>query len=369
MPAPKLFFLVTEDWYFVSHRLELAVAAKAAGFEVVVITRAGRHRGEIEGSGLRLISFDMDRRGMNPMRVLREIWALARIYRQEKPDIVHHVALRPVVVGGLAARLARVPAVVSAITGMGFLFTDGGRSGWTRRLLIRFMPWLLAKGLVIVQNRTDLREIAGWGIPQERLRLIPGAGVGVDRFVPKERSPNRPLVVMLPSRLLWDKGVGEFVEAARRLKGRARFVLVGDADAGNPTAVPEEQLRVWQAEALVEWWGKMDEMPAVLAEADIVCLPSYREGMPKALLEAMACGKPCVTTDAPGCRDCVADGDNGLLVAVKDAGALAAAIARLLDDPGLQARMGRRGRERAETEFASDRIIAMTLDVYREMLR
>lgn len=367
MPAPKLLYLVTEDWYFVSHRLPLAIAAKAAGFEVAVIARAGHHRGEIEAAGLRLISFDMDRRGMNPLRLLREAGALARLYRQEKPDLVHHVALRPVVVGGLAAWMARVPAVVSAITGMGFLFTDGGRGGLARRLLTRLMPWLLGKGPVVVQNATDAAHLADWGVPEGRVRLIPGSGVDVQRFVPTDRTANPQPIVMLPSRLLWDKGVGEFVDAARKLQGRARFVLVGEADAGNPTAVPEAQLRAWQAEAVVEWWGRQDDMPAVLAKADIVCLPSYREGMPKALLEAMACGLPCVTTDAPGCRDCVADGDNGLVVPVKDAGALAAAIGRLLDDPALRARMGRRGRERAVQEFSSGKIIAATLALYREL--
>ncbi len=369
MPAPKIVFLVTEDWYFVSHRLELAVAAKAAGFEVTVITRANRHREMIEKAGLRLVPFDMDRRGMNPLGLLHEAWVLARIYRRERPEIVHHVALRPVVVGGLAARIAGVPAVVSAITGMGFLFTDGGRARQARTMLVRLMPWLLGKGLVVVQNATDAAQLTDWGVPESRLRHIPSSGVNVQRFTPTDRPANPQPIVMLPSRLLWDKGVGEFVEAAHKLQGRARFVLVGESDPGNPSAVSEDVLRTWQAEGLVEWWGKRDDMPAVLAKADIVCLPSYREGMPKVLLEAMACGKPCITTDAPGCRDCVRDGDNGLLVPVKDAGALAAAIARLLDDPGLRARMGRRGRERAEAEFASERIIAMTLDVYREMLR
>lgn len=367
MSAPELFYLVTEDWYFVSHRLSLAVAAKAAGFDVAVITRVGHHREVMEAAGLRILPFDMQRRRMNPLGLLREVLAIARIYRREKPDIVHHVALRPVVVGGLAAWFARVPVVVAAITGMGFLFTDGGRSGVVRRVLVRLLRRMLKRGLTIVQNRTDWMTVAGWGVPEGGLRMIPGAGVDVERFSPRERPENHPPVVMLPSRLLWDKGVGEFVEAARALKGRARFVFVGEADAGNPTAVPEDQLRVWQDEGVVEWWGRSDCMSAVLNQADIVCLPSYREGMPKALLEAMACGKACVTTDAPGCRDCVADGDNGLLVPVKDAGALAAAILRLLDDAALRVSMGQRGRKRAIQEFSSGKVIAATLAVYREM--
>lgn len=176
-------------------------------------------------------------------------------------------------------------------------------------------------------------------------------------------------MIMLASRLLWDKGVGEFVEAARMLACRARFVLVGAPDPHNPASVTEDDLRVWREEGAIEWWGPQENMPAALAQAHIVCLPSsYGEGMPKVLLEAMACGRAVITTDAPGCRDCVRDGDNGLLVPVRDAQALASAIERLLGDEVLRRRLGERGRERAVTEFAQERVIAATLGVYREAL-
>jgi glycosyltransferase involved in cell wall biosynthesis len=317
---------------------------------------------------------------------------VARLYRKLKPDIVHHVALRPVVVGGLAARLAGVKNVVSAVAGMGYAFAltpspspgesgepDGVRAvsgerrvshaarrlvGFVLKRLLRLAP---ARGVVIVQNPDDAATVQGLGVAPERIRLIPGAGVDTERFAPRPEPEGRP-VVMLASRLLWDKGVGEFVEAARRLKGRARFVLVGAPDPGNPASVAEGDLYAWVQDGIVEWWGRRDDMAEVLSAAHIVCLPSYREGLPKVLLEAMACGRACITTDAPGCRDCVRDGDNGLLVPVKDAAALVAAIEQLLDDQNLRRRMGVRGRERAVAEFSQDRVIDATLAVYAEAL-
>jgi glycosyltransferase involved in cell wall biosynthesis len=364
--ATHLVYLVTEDWYFVSHRLPLAVAAKQAGYDVVVVTRCGAKCAAIRAAGIDVVPFAMERRGLNPFTLLREVWQLSRLYRRLKPDLVHHVALRPVVVGGLAARLAGVPQVVAAVAGMGYAFT-AGRGGWLAWVLRQLLRLALARGVVIVQNPEDANAIAQLGVARQRIRLIPGAGVDVAIFTPAPEAPEPP-VVMLAARLLWDKGVGEFVEAARALRGRARFVLVGALDQGNPACVPRETLDAWVEEGIVEWWGERDDMPAVLRSAHIVCLPSYREGLPKALLEAMACGRPVVTTDAPGCRDCVRDGDNGLLVPVRDAVRLTDSIARLIADPLLRQRLGARGRERAVVEFSQEKVIAETLAVYREVL-
>lgn len=366
---PKLLFVVTEDWYFVSHRLPLAVAARGAGFEVAVATRCATHCAAIREAGVTVIPFGMDRRGLNPVGVLREALALSALLRRERPDLLHLVALRPVVVGQIAARLAGIPRVVSAITGMGFLFTAQGRNHWARRGLERALPRLLSRGLTIVQNGDDARQLEALGVASSRLRLIPGAGVDTGRFKPVP-VPEGPPVVMLASRLLWDKGVGEFVEAARQLADSgARFVLVGAAEDDNPAAISRAEVERWVREGVVEWWGHQADMAATLAQASIVCLPSfYPEGLPKALLEAMACGRPCITTDAPGCRDAVRHGDNGLLVPVRDAEALAAAIRRLLERPEERAHMGARGRERAVSEFSQEKVIEATLAVYREVL-
>ena len=365
--APKLLFLVTEDWYFVSHRLPLALAARRQGYDVAVVTRCRNHCRMITDAKLKVIPFEMDRRGLNPFVLLREVLALVRIYRRERPDVVHHVALRAAVVGAMAARIAGIRRVVSAVTGMGFLFAKTGRRPVTRRLVELSLPSLLGRGLTITQNAADTEQLAEFGLAKSSLRLIPGAGVDTTCFSPLHE-PAGPPVVMMISRLLWDKGVGEFVEAARQLYGLgARFVLVGGLDPGNPASVTEEDVQGWTAEGFIECWGYCEDMVDTISKAHLVCLPSYREGLSKALLEAMACGKPCVTSDVPGCRDVVRHGDNGLLVPAQNAGALAKAIKQLLDDPEARLRMGARGRERAVAEFSQDRVISATLKVYGEL--
>ena len=367
---PKLLFVVTEDWYFVSHRLPLAVAAQAAGFDVAVATRAGQQADAIRNAGIRLIPFALSRRGGNP---LAEVMALWRLYRRERPDLVHHVALKPVMFGALAAWLARVPAQVNAVAGLGWLFTSSSR---IVRLVRPLLRWVLARllnrphSLTIVQNPEDQALLERSGVSASRLRLIRGAGVDLQIFYPVI-PPVEPVCIVLVARMLWDKGVGEFVEAARRLtasKVNARFVLVGDPDPANPASVPESTLRNWHGQHGVEWWGRREDMPAVLQAAHIACLPSsYGEGLPKSLLEAAACGLPIVTTDAPGCREVVRDGVNGLLVPVRDAAALAAALEKLIGDAALRCRMGEQSRVRAETEFGLETVIAQTLAVYREV--
>jgi len=366
----RLLFLVTEDWYFVSHRLPLALAAKEAGYEVAVATRPGNDVQAIEVAGIDLVPFEMDRRGMNPLKELGTVFRLARLLRRESPDLLHLVALKPVLLGNLAARLAGVKQRVSAVAGMGFLFTEGGRGGLLMPLVCRLLGRSLRGGLVIVQNPDDAALLEGLGVPADSLRLIRGSGVDLARFR-VEPEPGGTPVVMLPSRMLWDKGVGEFVEAARRLKEQgveARFVLVGAPDPANPAAVPGDRLEAWQAEGLVEWWGHREKMEAVLPQAHLVCLPSYREGLPKVLLEAMACGRAVVTCDVPGCREAVAQGENGLLVPARDAGALAHAIGQLLEDGPLRRRFGAAGRERAERLFSTEQVARETLGVYQELL-
>ncbi|MFZ5575202.1 MAG: glycosyltransferase family 4 protein [Pseudomonadota bacterium] len=367
---PKLLFVVTEDWYFVSHRLPLAVAAQAAGFDVAVATRAGRHAEIIRSAGIRLVPFALSRRGGNPFA---EVIALWRLYRHEKPDLVHHVALKPVMYGALAAWLARVPAQVNAVAGLGWLFTSSsGVVRLVRPVLRGMLGRLLDRphSLTIVQNPEDQALLERSGVSASRLRLIRGAGVDLQVFHPAI-PPGGAVCIVLVARMLWDKGVGEFVEAARRLTGagvNARFVLVGDPDPANPASVPESTLRRWHGQHGVEWWGRREDMPAVLQAAHIACLPSYREGLPKSLLEAAACGLPIVTTDAPGCREVVRDGVNGLLVPVRDAAALAAALKRLIEDAELRRRMGEASRVRAGEEFSQARVIEATLAVYREVL-
>lgn len=370
MSRPRLLFLVTEDWYFVSHRLPLAVVAREAGFDVAVATRVREHGQAIEDAGIELVPFELSRRGGNP---LAEISRLTRLYRRQRPALVHHVALKPVLYGSLAARLAGIPQVVNAVAGLGWLFTSGGLAARGLRPVVR---GLLARLLdapgrrTIVQNPDDLALLARAGVSQDRLRLIRGAGVDTAVFAPTP-TPPEPVTVVLAARMLWDKGVGEFVEAARLLSRggiHARFALVGGPDPANPASVPEATLRSWHGQHGVEWWGHRTDMPEVFAAAHIACLPSYREGLPKTLLEAAACGRPIVAADVPGCREIVRHGDNGLLVPARDAPALADALAKLISDADLCRRMGERGRALAVGGFSQERVIAETLAVYRELM-
>jgi glycosyltransferase involved in cell wall biosynthesis len=372
MPNPKLLYFVTEDWYFCSHRLPLAVAAKAAGYDVAVVTRVRDHGPAIEAAGLRLIPLELARGGRNPLTEWRTVWRLYRILRRERPALLHNVAMKPVLYGSLAAKLARVPRVVNALAGLGHIFGLDG--GWLQTGVKLAFRWLLngRKRRVIVQNPDDLRLLVeACGLELGTAALIRGSGVDLAEFHPTPE-PNSAPVVVLAARMLWDKGVGEFVAAAEQLRREgvaARFALVGDSDDENLGAIPRRQLEQWRDVGAVEWWGKRTDMSAIFADCHIVCLPSYYgEGVPKVLLEAAAAGRPIVTTDMPGCREAVRDGENGLLVPPRDAPALAEALKRLLADADLRTRLGQRGRAMAEAEFGVARVIEETLAVYGELL-
>ncbi len=375
MPAahPRLLFLVTEDWYFCSHRLPLACAARDAGFDVAVATRVTAHGERIRAAGLRLIPLRLRRSGRNPWRELMAIAEITRLYRAEKPDIVHHVALKPVLYGSLAARIAAIPSVVNALAGMGYVFTSGKLSARLLRPLVTLaFRLLLKRGRIILQNPDDRAALlkAGVALP-EQITLIRGSGVDTAHFTPVPEPDAAVPLVVLPARMLWDKGVGEFVAAAHMLRDEglaARFMLAGERDPDNPAAIPAAQLEIWRAAGIVEWSGRQEDMARLLAQSHIVCLPSYREGLPKALLEAAASGRAIVATDVPGCREAVRHGVNGLLVPARDAAALADALRRLILDPALRREFGQRGRARAEKEFSVEKITAETLALYRELL-
>jgi glycosyltransferase involved in cell wall biosynthesis len=370
-----LLYLVTEDWYFASHRLTLATRAVRAGFRVIVVCRVRDHGDIIRAAGCEVVPLTISRSGLNPLREAICLWRLRRLYRDLRPAIVHHVALKPVVYGSLAAQAAAVPCVVNALAGLGFLFTSASLKARTLRpiLNIALRRVLNREGTrTIVQNPDDRRMLISKGIARsEHMLLLKGVGADLKRFRPLPE-PAGPPVVLFPARMLWAKGVGTFVETARRLTQSgvpARFVLAGRLDPENPTAVSESMLREWVAGGAVEWLGHCEEMDQVFASAAIVCLPSaYGEGVPKVLLEAAASGRPLVTTDIPGCREVVRDGDNGLLVAPGDSVALANALRRLILDPGLRARYGARSRQRAELEFSEEPIISGTLRLYEDLL-
>jgi len=367
---PRLLFVVNDAGFFLSHRLVLAEAARAAGYDVHVATPPGSGADRIGARGFPHHAIVLSRRGSRPWAEAASVAALVALYRRLHPALVHHVTVKPVLYGSIAARIAGVPGVVNAVSGLGYLFIAPGALARVRRGAVMTAYGIAFRGRatrVIFQNEDDRGLFVGAGlVPIRRTVLIRGSGVDLAEFRPAPEPPD-PAVVVLPARMLWDKGVGEFVEAAAALRAEgmvARFVLVGDTDPGNPAAISGERLREWQAAGTVEWWGHRTDMPAVLAAAHVVCLPSYREGLPKALLEASAAGRPIVTTDVPGCREVVRDGENGWLVPVREAAPLAERLRILLTDAGLRERMGRRGRAIAEAEFGVERVVAATLELY-----
>ena len=374
-PRPRLLFVVSEDWYFHSHRLALAQAALAAGFDVALAAGIGEHGDIIARAGIRVHPLIMQRRSMQPLRELATVLQLRRVIQEERPDIVHNVAIKPVLYGSIAARLAGRPKVVNAIAGMGYLFTSSTLRARILKPLVAFALRTLlndSSSRVIVQNPEDLRFLTKSGMVQEdRVTLIRGSGVDTSAFAFAAEPSGTP-IVMLASRMLRDKGIPQFAQAAQILIRdgvSARFVLVGAPDPHNPASIHEDELRSLAARCGVEWWGPRTDMPAVLAASSIVCLPTtYGEGLPKVLLEAASCGRAIVATDVPGCREIVRHEANGLLVNPSDAGALAGAIRRLLAEPQLRKSMGAEGRALIEQHFSMEKVTAQTLALYRELL-
>lgn len=371
---PKLIFFVSVDWFFCSHFLGRAVAAREAGYEVLVLTDVNRHGEMIRAAGLRLLHLPISRSSLNPFGALLALLRIVRVYRRERPDLIHHVALKPILIGGLAARLTGCRRVVNAVVGGGYAFT-------APHPVVRMIRPLLTLGLRLVLNPPGSRvvfengdDLSGFAkdrlVSPEDAVLIRGSGVDPGRFPLRGATHGLPVVVLV-ARLLWDKGIGEFVAAAQALRQRgvqARFVIIGDVDPDNRASIDIATLDAWRSDGAVELWGFRSDIPEVLVTTDIACLPSYREGLPKFLLEAMAARLPCVTTDVPGCREAVRDGDNGLLVPARDALALADALERLLRDPAFARKMGERGRQRLEQEFSAQHVNASTLALYREIL-
>ncbi|MGQ4659023.1 glycosyltransferase [Lysobacter sp. F6437] len=375
--SSKIILFANTDWYLYNFRRSLALALKQQGYEPLLISPPGPYGEKLCALGLRWESVPMDRRSLNPVRETKLLWWLVSLFRKECPALVHGFTIKCAVYGSLAARLAGVPARVNAVAGMGYVFTSNDTKARALRPLVRALMRAALGGRntrLVLQNPDDvaLFERAGL-VDRDRVRLIPGSGVDCSRFDARDgqRDSSQPLRVLLAARLLWDKGLAEFVEAARRLHGEGRaieFLLAGDPDPGNPAAVPEGTVQRWVDESLLQWLGHVDDMPALLATVDVVVLPSYREGLPKGLIEAAAFALPLVTTDVPGCREVVTDGVDGLMVPPRDAAALALAIARLQDDPQLAARLGAAARAKALSRFDERIVVADTIAVYRELL-
>jgi glycosyltransferase involved in cell wall biosynthesis len=370
-PRRRILYVVTEDWYFLSHRLPMARAARDYGFEVHVATNVSGGGGAIEAERFIVHRVPFRRGRLSPLAAFRTICALRRALDEVRPDIVHHVALQPVVLGSLAA-LGRPVACINALTGFGYSFASRSakaRLVWSlMRIALRL---LLARrdATVLVQNDDDRAMIASHGIPESRIVLIPGSGVDVAALTPLPE-PAGPPTVAYVGRLLAYKGIRRTIEAHGSLRSRGsdiELLVAGAPDPANPDSLTDDEARSWSRLPGVTWLGHVGDIAAVWARAHIAVLPSIHEGVPKNLLEAAACGRPMIATDVPGCRDIVRHGETGLLVPPGDQAALASAIDTLARSPELRARYGAAARRLVVQRFSEIAIGRQAVDLYRRL--
>lgn len=366
-----LLFVVNNPAFFMSHRVPVALAAQKAGYDVHVATMDGPAVADIQALGMTHHAIPMTRSGKHPLQELGTLLALVRLFRRLRPDVVHLVTIKPVLYGGIAARIARVPGMVAAISGLGFVFLSNSlKMRLVRAVVARLYRVALGhpNSRVIFQNANDRDLLKSLGaVREDQVVIIRGAGVDLDAYRPTPEPPEPPVIVTMVARLLRDKGVQEFVQAAKLLRERGVPVtmqLVGGLDAGNPTSATQADVDAWQQDGCVQALGERSDVAALYAAAHIAVLPSYREGLPKSLIEAAASGRAVVTTDVPGCRDAIEPNVTGLLVPVRDAAALADAIARLAQDAASRQAMGTAGRALAEREFDINQVARIHVALY-----
>jgi len=372
----KILYLISEDSYFYTHRLNLAKMAQKAGFEVAVATRCNRYLELIQQHGINVFPLKhFTRAKINPLHQFLSLLELYRIYKEYQPDIVHHVAMKPVVFGSLIANWFKVPNIINAFGGLGYLFTDSEKPSLKKKMLRlgvgKTLKLLLNKPntVLLLQNEDDRNTLLNEGcVSKDKIQLIRGSGINLQEFPFTPHPPNSPIIVTCVSRMLWDKGIKELVEASeilRRENSPVEIRLYGAPDFENPTAIPAQQLEAWHKSGVITWFGHCDDIAKVYSECHIAVLPSYREGLPKSLLEAASCGRAIITTDVPGCRSIVQDKVNGYLVPAKNATLLAKAIQTLCNDEALYLQMGQEGRKRIESLFSDTLIHEQMLTLYQ----
>lgn len=366
----KLAIVTNSDWFFLSHRLPIALRAIREGNSVFLLTVDTGKRKEVESYGIHFMEIPFNRKGTNPVYEAKCVLLLLRAYKKIHPDIIHHVTIKAALLGCFAARLGGFDRVVNAISGMGYAFTDG-RKGWLQCIMKMAMGIAFKKKTYtfILQNPDDVATIKRMRfVPESRVFLIKGSGVDLNLFKFTPLPHGDVLSVLFPARILRDKGVMEFINAAKLLRkqymGKVRFVLAGDCDINNPSVLYENELKDLLEPEYIEWVGYQSNMYSLYSACDIVCLPSYREGLPKSLIEACSVGRPIVTTNVPGCRECVKDGYNGFLVPAKEVEPLEAALVRLIDDATLRECFGANSRKKAESEFSIDKVVEEHFKVY-----
>ncbi|GAB3505387.1 glycosyltransferase family 4 protein [Emticicia fontis] len=363
----RILFVANVDWFFISHRLPLAQEAVKNNWEVYLLAGDTGVGHEVQKHGIQYIPWEVSRAGKNPLNELKSLLFLYKMYKKVNPDIIHQVAMKPVLYGTLIARILGTKKTINALSGLGYSFTDNRKTG---KFLLVFLRFVLSytKNKLILQNQDDsLLFIENKIIQKDKIVIIKGSGVDSKVFQKVEEPKNDPLIIMLPSRMLIDKGVREFVNVAQNLKDRQnlKFVLVGGIDKENPAWIAEEEILEWVKEGFVDWWGHQKDMRAILAKANIVVLPSYREGLPKVLIEASMLERAIITTDVPGCREIIKHEVNGLLVPSQNVIELENAILRLAIDSELRLQLAQNAHEIAIQEYSIDKVIQDTFSLYQ----
>ena len=370
----KLLFLVNVDWFFLSHRLPIALAALEQGYEVHIATGITDHHAELSSYGFTVHPLPISRGKSSLTTEIAALTAIVQVFKKLKPDIVHAITIKPVLYAGIAAHFTGIQRIVAAISGLGYVFTNTGIQANIRRWFISTI-YLFAlnhqKLRVIFQNPDDQTILLNAArLSREQTQIIPGSGIDLIQYN-DQPLPEKVITIVMASRLLSDKGVNEFIEAADILhkKGlNAQFQLAGNIDPDNPASITQATVENWRIKSKIDILGHRGDIAHLFPQAHIVVLPSYREGFPKVLIEAAACGRAVVTTDVPGCRDAIIPNVTGLLVPPRNAQALADAIEQLLLNPERCAQMGKAGRKLAEERYSIEQVVQRHLNIYQELL-
>lgn len=359
------------DWFFISHRILIAEEAIKSGYEVIVATTDTGRSKEIIEKGIQFVNLPISRSGINPIKECITLLRFYFVYKEINPDIIHHVTLKPIIYGSIVSKFLNIKSVINAVSGLGYNFT-GERMGLASQIIIQLMRFGFNRRNVslIFQNQDDYNQLLSFNViaPTNTIYRIKGSGVDINVLKTDSYPDFEIIKILMPCRMLWDKGVRELYEASVLLRpkydNKIQIILCGSADKGNKACVPESFLESWQDGEFVKWIGFQNDMFQVYKESHIVVLPSYREGMPKSLIEACAMGRAIITTSAIGCRECVDEGINGLKVPVKNSRALADAIEQLINNPEKIVQMGKASRLKAEAEFDINLVVRKHLDIY-----
>ena len=363
----KIIYFVSEDWVFLNHRFDLARKVNSSGFKLSLITKVSNFKKEIEKKKIKVINLKTERGSLNIRKSIKDIYKIFKIYKEIKPDIVHHFGIRQIVHGNIASKLAKIKKSYNSITGLGSVFVSGNILLKVFILVVLKFALLVKKSYVLVQNQDDFNFFKKNKLSNKNIFLLPGSGVDTNKFI-KTKEPKGKIIFLFASRILKDKGIVELIEATKKLKSQKKkfeVFIAGSPDYQNKSTISHEQLKNWESLNYIKYLGQVEDMAELYKKIHVGILPSYREGLPKGLLEAASCGKPIITTDVPGCREIVKNEINGLLVPPKDSHELMKAMKKLILNKSLRISMGKKGRETIKKKFSNLKASKDLIDLYK----